>query len=154
MTAHVRQVYRELGEHFPGVSRPYPDLPEEDVASSPRLHSGTGTILQKGLFPALFRLAPRCHSLPRQLPPPTGSRQTPLLKGPPDGVYAVLRESAKEEDVKPLKDGEVLVVHRHRYRKKDEKEQPRFLVIRSAPDVKLNLVGEPNHAFWSRRWSG
>ncbi len=61
----------------------------------------------------------------------------------PDGVYAVLRESLKEMDVLPLKDGEVLVVHRHRYLKKDAKEPQRFLVVRSAPDVDLALVGEP-----------
>jgi hypothetical protein len=61
----------------------------------------------------------------------------------PDGVYAVLRESLKENEVLPLKDGEVLVLHRHRYLKKDGKEPPRFLVVRSAPDVELALAGEP-----------
>jgi preprotein translocase subunit SecD len=61
----------------------------------------------------------------------------------PDGVYAVLRESLKEKDVLPLKDGESLIVHRHRYLKKDDKEPPRFLVVRSAPDVALDLIGEP-----------
>jgi preprotein translocase subunit SecD len=59
------------------------------------------------------------------------------------GVYAVLRESLKENDVLPLKDGEVLVVHRPRYAKKDEQEPPRFLVVRSAPDVDLDLAGKP-----------
>jgi preprotein translocase subunit SecD len=61
----------------------------------------------------------------------------------PAGVYAVLRESLKENDVLPLKDGEVLVVNHHRYVKKDDKEPPRFLVVRSAPDVDLALAGEP-----------
>jgi preprotein translocase subunit SecD len=61
----------------------------------------------------------------------------------PDGVYAVLRESLKEKEVLPLKDGEVLVAHRHRYLKKDDKEPPRFLVVRSIPDVELDLAGEP-----------
>jgi len=61
----------------------------------------------------------------------------------PDGVYAVLRDSDKEKDVLPLKDGEVLVVNRHRYLKKDDKEPPRYLVVRSAPDVELDLDGEP-----------
>jgi hypothetical protein len=64
-------------------------------------------------------------------------------KPPPTGVYAVLRESLKEKDVLPLKDGEVLVVHRHRYLKKDGQEPPRFLVVRSAPDVALDLAGKP-----------
>jgi preprotein translocase subunit SecD len=64
-------------------------------------------------------------------------------KKPPDGVYAVQRESLKEKDVLPLKDGEVLLVHRHRYLKKDQKEPPRFLVVRSAPEVELDLAGEP-----------
>jgi preprotein translocase subunit SecD len=61
----------------------------------------------------------------------------------PDGVYAVLRESLKENDVLPLKDNEVLVVHRHRYLKKDDKEPPRFLVVRPAPDVDLALASAP-----------
>ena len=60
-----------------------------------------------------------------------------------NGVYVVLRESLKEKDVLPLKDGEVLVVHNHRYLKKDAQEPPRFLVVRSAPDVDLVLAGEP-----------
>jgi preprotein translocase subunit SecD len=61
----------------------------------------------------------------------------------PDGVYAVLRESLKEQDVLPLKEGEVLVVHQARYLKKDEKEPPRFLVVHSAPDVVLDLASKP-----------
>src|SRR5215470_11277768 len=61
----------------------------------------------------------------------------------PDGVYAVLRESLKEKDVLPLKEGEVLVVHDARYLKKEEKEPPRFLVVHSAPDVVLDLAGKP-----------
>jgi preprotein translocase subunit SecD len=60
-----------------------------------------------------------------------------------DGVYAVLRESLKEKDLLPLKDGEALIVHRHRYLKKDDREPPRFLAVRSAPDVTLDLAGEP-----------
>jgi preprotein translocase subunit SecD len=61
----------------------------------------------------------------------------------PDGIYAVLRENLKEKDVLPLKEGEVLLVHHFRYLKKDEKEPPRFLVVHSAPDIVLDLVGEP-----------
>jgi preprotein translocase subunit SecD len=61
----------------------------------------------------------------------------------PDGIYAVQRDGPKEKDVLPLKDGEVLVVHRHRYLKDGEKEPPRFLVVRSAPDVPLDLAAEP-----------
>lgn len=61
----------------------------------------------------------------------------------PDGVYAVLRDSLKEKDVLPLKDGEALVVHHHRYVKKDDKEPPRFLVVRSTADVDLDLAGAP-----------
>jgi preprotein translocase subunit SecD len=61
----------------------------------------------------------------------------------PDGVYAVLRESLKETDVLPLKAGEALVVDHHRYLKKDEEEQPRFLVVRSSPDVELDLAADP-----------
>src|SRR5262249_7296433 len=62
---------------------------------------------------------------------------------PPDGVYAVRREGLQEKDVLPLKEGDVLLVHRHRYLKKDEQEPPRFLVVRSAPDVRLDLAEEP-----------
>jgi preprotein translocase subunit SecD len=61
----------------------------------------------------------------------------------PDGVYAVLHESLKEKDVRPLKDGEALVVNRHRYAKEGDKEPPRFLVVRAAPDVNLDLAGAP-----------
>ena len=61
----------------------------------------------------------------------------------PDGVYAVLREGAKEKDVQPLKDGEVLAVHRSRYLKAGDKEPPRFLVVRPAPDVPLDLAAAP-----------
>ena len=61
----------------------------------------------------------------------------------PDGVYAVLRESLKEKDLLPLKEGEVLVVHHARYLKKDDKEPPRFLVVHSAPDLVLDLAGKP-----------
>ena len=61
----------------------------------------------------------------------------------PNGVYAVLRDGPKEKDVLPLKDGEALAVNRHRYLKKGDKEPQRFLVVRSAPDVELDLVGEP-----------
>ena len=61
----------------------------------------------------------------------------------PDGVYAVQRESLKEKDVLPLKEGEVMVVHHSRYLKKDDKEPPRYLVVHSAPDVVLDLAGKP-----------
>ena len=61
----------------------------------------------------------------------------------PDGVYAVSRESLHEKDVLPLEDSEVLVVHRYRYLKTDAKEPPRYLVVRSTPDVELALAGKP-----------
>jgi preprotein translocase subunit SecD len=61
----------------------------------------------------------------------------------PDGVYAVQRDSLKEKDVLPLKDGEAMVVNRHRYLKKDANEPPRFVVVHSAPEVALDLVGAP-----------
>ena len=58
-----------------------------------------------------------------------------------DGVYLVLRDSLKEADVLPLKDGEKLIVHRHVY--SVDKEPPRHLVVRSAPDVDLALAQAP-----------
>jgi hypothetical protein len=73
-----------------------------------------------------------------------GQDQTPQPPKPlPNGVYAVLRDSLKEKDVLPLKDGEALLVNRHRYLKKEDQESPRFLVVRAAPDVNLDLTGEP-----------
>jgi preprotein translocase subunit SecD len=61
----------------------------------------------------------------------------------PNGVYAVLRESLKEKDVLPLKDGEALVVHQAQYLKKEEKEPPRYLVVHAAPEVVFDLAGKP-----------
>jgi preprotein translocase subunit SecD len=69
--------------------------------------------------------------------------QAPAGKKPPDGVYAVQRDGSKEQDVLPLKDGEVLVVQRHRYLKVPENEPPRYLVVRAAPDVALDLAEAP-----------
>jgi preprotein translocase subunit SecD len=66
-----------------------------------------------------------------------------VKKKAPDGVYAVLRESANEKDLLPVKEGETLVMHRHRYLKKDEKESPRFAIVRAVPDVELDLAGKP-----------
>jgi preprotein translocase subunit SecD len=53
------------------------------------------------------------------------------------------RDGLKKEDVLPLKGGEVLLVHGHRYLKKGEGEPPRFLVVRSAPEAPLDLAAEP-----------
>ena len=64
-------------------------------------------------------------------------------KKPADGFYAVQRESLKEKDVLPLKGGEVLLVHRQRYLKKDEEGLPRFLVVGSAPDIEFDLASTP-----------
>ena len=66
-----------------------------------------------------------------------------LPKKLPDGVYAVQRESLKESDILPLKAEELLLVHRHRYLKKDKIEPPRFLVVRPSPDVTLDLADRP-----------
>jgi preprotein translocase subunit SecD len=69
--------------------------------------------------------------------------EPPATRKLPDGVYAVQRDGLKEKDVLPLKDGEVLAVHHHRYLKSDTKEPPHFLVVRPRPDVTLELVGAP-----------
>jgi preprotein translocase subunit SecD len=58
-------------------------------------------------------------------------------------VYLVLRDGPEEKDVRPLRDGEALAVDRHRYAKPDDKRPPRFLVVRAAPDVELDLAGPP-----------
>jgi len=76
--------------------------------------------------------------------PACGRDQTPeSSKTVPDGVYAVLRDSLNETDLLPLKDGEALVADRHRYVKADDQEPPRFLVVRAAPDVDLDLADAP-----------
>lgn len=61
----------------------------------------------------------------------------------PVGAYVVLRESRKEKEVLPLKDGEALVVNRHRYVKKEDREPLLFVVVRSAPDVEFDLAEKP-----------
>jgi preprotein translocase subunit SecD len=72
----------------------------------------------------------------------TGRAQDPTTK-PADGVYAVLREGPQERDLLPLARGETLLVNRHRYAKKDDKEPPHYLVVRSTADVDLDMEGEP-----------
>src|SRR5262249_53599173 len=78
-----------------------------------------------------------------QVPARPPAKEPAPAKKPPDGVYAVRRDGPSEKDVSPLKDGEVLVVDRHRYVKQDANEPPRFLVVRSTPEVALDLAGEP-----------
>jgi len=68
--------------------------------------------------------------------------QPPKAKSP-DGVYAVRRQGASEKDILPLKNGERLLVHRHRYLKDAAKEPPRYLVVGSQPEVILALAGPP-----------
>ncbi len=72
-----------------------------------------------------------------------GQDKSPPAKGLPDGVYAVLRESLKEKEVRPLKDKEALAVYNHKYLKKEDKEPPQFLVVRTTPDVVLDLAAAP-----------
>src|SRR5436309_10048424 len=69
--------------------------------------------------------------------------KTPAVRKAPDGLYAVLREALKEKDLLPLKDGEMLLVRRDPNPKKDEAEPPRFLVVRKAPNVTLELAEAP-----------
>jgi preprotein translocase subunit SecD len=74
---------------------------------------------------------------------PTWAQDKPAAKKAPDGVYAVLRDSLNKKDVLPLKDGELLLLHEHRYLKKADKEPPHYLVVRSTPDVDLDLAEAP-----------
>ena len=83
--------------------------------------------------------------------------EAPASRKLPDGVYAVRRDSVKEKDVLPLKGGEILAVHHHRYLKNDAKEPPRFLVVRSEPQVTLDpLIIAPisfqNTVFTTTLW--
>jgi preprotein translocase subunit SecD len=61
----------------------------------------------------------------------------------PAGVYVVLRENRNEKQLRPLRDGEALVVHHHRYVKQEDREPPLFVVVRSTPDVALDLAEPP-----------
>jgi preprotein translocase subunit SecD len=61
----------------------------------------------------------------------------------PDGVYAVRRDSVREQDVLPLQDGEALVVNRHGYLKQGQGEPPAHVVVRETPDVVLDLARAP-----------
>jgi hypothetical protein len=67
----------------------------------------------------------------------------PPAPGLPDGVYAVRRDGLAKKEVLPLQAGEALVVHRHRYLKTAEGEPARFVVVAAAPDVPLDLDGDP-----------
>jgi CubicO group peptidase (beta-lactamase class C family) len=89
-----------------------------------------------GLLTTVLLLAGQATAWAQDKPPASPKKL-------PDGVYAVWRESPQEKHVLPLKGGEVLVVHRHRYQKKCENEPPRFLVVRSSPEVTLDLAREP-----------
>jgi hypothetical protein len=64
-------------------------------------------------------------------------------KKAPDGIYAVQRESLKQKDVLPLKDGEVMLINNHRYLNIEDQEPPGYVVVHSRPDVPLDLAGEP-----------
>jgi len=76
---------------------------------------------------------------------PTQEKAPPAVKKLADGVYLVLRDCNKEKDVLPIKDDETLLVDRHRYVGKDNNE-PRFLVVRSARAVELDLAEGPKTA--------
>ena len=88
-------------------------------------------------FLAVLLFAGNFAPAPAQDKTPTSAKKLPA------GVYAVLRECLKEKEVLPLKEGEVFIINRHRYAKKDDPEPPRFLVVRSAPDVELALASKP-----------
>jgi preprotein translocase subunit SecD len=71
-------------------------------------------------------------------------RATPVTQGKvADGVYAVRRDSVREQDLLPLQDGEALVVNRHRYLNQDQGEPPIHVVVRAIPDVGLDLARAP-----------
>jgi hypothetical protein len=86
------------------------------------------------LFGAFALLGNIVVAWPQQAAPKTEKRSA-------EGVYVVRRSALNEAEVLPLKDGETLLVHRHRYLKTSDKEPPRFLVVPSAPAVSPRLDG-------------
>jgi preprotein translocase subunit SecD len=60
-----------------------------------------------------------------------------------DGVYGVLRDGIRKQDVLPLADGEALVLNHHRYLKQEPGEATRYVVLRASPDVLLDLARAP-----------
>ena len=60
----------------------------------------------------------------------------------PNGVYSVIRDSLTKNEVLPLQRGETLAINPRRYLKKED-QQPRFVVVGTAPDVSLDLDGAP-----------
>jgi preprotein translocase subunit SecD len=77
------------------------------------------------------------------LPASAQDKSSASPKKLPAGVYVVLREKRSEKEVLPLKDGEALVVNRHRYVKKEDREPPHFVVVRCSPDVEMDLAEKP-----------
>ena len=61
-----------------------------------------------------------------------------------DGFYVVLRQGDSAVEVGPLGDGEAALVQDYRYLK--EKQSPKFLVVRTRPDVPLALARPPERA--------
>src|SRR5262249_59551160 len=59
----------------------------------------------------------------------------------PDGFYIIHREGAGVAALGPLADGEAVAVQEYRYLK--EKQAPRYLVVRTQPDVALVLAHPP-----------
>jgi hypothetical protein len=119
---------RRSGEK-PAPSRPV--RPSQTALVPPSLHMGRCTCL---LSAAIVILSPTAAWAIEDGQPASKAR---------DGVYAVERDGAGEQDVLPLRDGEVLLVDRHRYQKAEGKDRPRYLVLGITPDVPLDLAAEP-----------
>ena len=90
------------------------------------------------LLPALLFVGCQVHKDESQ-DRTTMTRQAKL----PNGVYAVRRDSVREQDVLPLLDSEALVVNWHRYLKQGESEPATHVVVGTTPDVVLDLARSP-----------
>jgi preprotein translocase subunit SecD len=91
----------------------------------------------------MIRMIPLMFVLVGLLPvcaQPQEWESTPKLA---NGVYAVQRESLNRNDLLPLKDGEVMAVHNHRYLKNEKDTPPRFFVVKEGRDVALDLAEPP-----------
>lgn len=63
-----------------------------------------------------------------------------------DGFYPILQASHDQYALAPRGPGERVVIHKHRFRPKQERPADRFLVVAAAPAISLRLAAPPTWA--------